>query len=99
VESGGENIVTVLDETPRLVVATTGAEPYVLGGYCAAILLDSLWPGPWMRSIDESVARRLRAAALVRSRDQGGVVHLGDGDERIRKRLGGLDRVPFLSCQ
>ena len=99
VESGGENIVTVLDETPRLVVATTGAEPYVLGGYCAAILLDSLWPGPWMRSIDESVARRLRAAALVRSRDQGGVVYLGDEDELIRKTLTGFDPVTFMSRQ
>jgi len=80
-------------------VATTGAEPYVLGGYCAAILLDSLWPGPWMRSIDESVARRLRAAALVRSRDQGGVVYLGDEDELIRKTLTGFDPVTFMSRQ
>ncbi|WP_209324816.1 primosomal protein N' [Brevibacterium renqingii] len=99
IESGGEHIVTVLDEAPRLIVATTGAEPYVLGGYSAAILLDSLWPGPWMRSIDEAVSRRLRAAALVRSRDQGGVVYLGDEDELIRKTLTGFDPITFMSRQ
>ncbi|WP_166972073.1 primosomal protein N' family DNA-binding protein [Brevibacterium atlanticum] len=99
VESGGDDIATVLDETPRLVVATTGAEPYVLGGYAAAILLDSLWPGPWMRSIDDSVVRRLRAAALVRSREQGGVVYLGDEDELIRSTLTAFDPVTFMSRQ
>lgn len=99
VESGGDDISTVLDETPRLVVATTGAEPYVLGGYSAAILLDSLWPGPWMRSIDDSVARRLRAASLVRSREQGGVVYLGDEDELIRATLTAFDPVTFMSRQ
>ncbi|MCU4297948.1 primosomal protein N' [Brevibacterium permense] len=99
VESGGDHISTALDETPRLVVATTGAEPYVLGGYAAAILLDSLWPGPWMRSIDESVARRLRAASLVRSRDDGGVVYLGDEDELIRQTLTAFDPTTFMSRQ
>lgn len=99
VESGGDDISTALDETPRIVVATTGAEPYVLGGYAAAILLDSLWPGPWMRSIDESVARRLRAASLVRSRDQGGAVYLGDEDELIRAALTAFDPVTFMSRQ
>ncbi|WP_166824539.1 primosomal protein N' family DNA-binding protein [Brevibacterium limosum] len=99
VESGGDHISTVLDETPRLVVATTGAEPYVLGGYAAAILLDSLWPGPWMRSIDESVARRLRAASLVRSRDEGGAVYLGDEDELIRQTLTSFDPTTFMSRQ
>ncbi|WP_181273470.1 primosomal protein N' [Brevibacterium oceani] len=99
VESGGDDISTVLDETPRLVVATTGAEPYVLGGYAAAILLDSLWPGPWMRSLDDGVGRRLRAAALVRSREQGGVVYLGDEDELIRRTLTAFDPVTFMSRQ
>jgi primosomal protein N' (replication factor Y) len=100
IESGGDHISTVLDETPRLVVATTGAEPYALGGYAAAILLDSLWPGPWMRSIDDSVARRLRAASLVRSREQGGAVYLGDeDDELIRSTLTAFDPVTFMSRQ
>ncbi|MCD1284989.1 MULTISPECIES: primosomal protein N' [unclassified Brevibacterium] len=98
-ESGGEDISTVIDDVPRLVVATTGAEPYALGGYAAAILLDSLWPGPWMRSIDEGVARRLRAAVLVRSRENGGAVYLGDADEAIRATVTGFDPATFMSRQ
>ena len=96
-ESGGDDIPTAIDDTPRLVVATTGAEPYALGGYACAILLDSLWPGPWMRSTDEGISRRLRAAVLVRSRTAGGVVYLGDTDEAIRNTVTTFDPVTSMS--
>lgn len=96
-ESGGDDIPIAIDDTPRLVVATTGAEPYALGGYACAILLDSLWPGPWMRSTDEGVSRRLRAAVLVRSRTAGGVVYLGDTDETIRNTVTTFDPVTTMS--
>lgn len=98
-ESGGDDIPVAIDDHPRLVVATTGAEPYALGGYACAILLDSLWPGPWMRSTDEGVSRRLRAAVLVRSRENGGVVYLGDSDEMIRSTVTTFDPVTFMSRQ
>ena len=98
-ESGGDDIPVAIDDHPRLVVATTGAEPYALGGYASAILLDSLWPGPWMRSSDEGVSRRLRAAVLVRSRENGGVVYLGDSDEMIRSTVTTFDPVTFMSRQ
>ncbi|RBP61593.1 replication restart DNA helicase PriA [Brevibacterium sanguinis] len=98
-ESGGEHIATAIDDTPRIVVATTGAEPYAVGGYAAAILLDSLWPGPWMRATDESLSRRLRAASLVRSRDEGGTVHLGEADEAIRAALVAFDPIAYMSRQ
>ncbi|EKU47941.1 MULTISPECIES: primosomal protein N' family DNA-binding protein [Brevibacterium] len=91
VESGGEDIPIAVDFAPRVVVATTGAEPYAIGGYAAGILLDSLWPGPWMRASDEGVRRRMRAASLVRSRTDGGVVYLGDTDEVIRTALTTFD--------
>ncbi|MDN6528528.1 MAG: primosomal protein N' [Brevibacterium sp.] len=96
-ESGGDDIPIAIDDSPRLVVATTGAEPYALGGYACAILLDSLWPGPWMRSTDEGVSRRLRAAVLVRSRTAGGVVYLGDTDETIRTTVTTFDPVTTMS--
>lgn len=96
-ESGGDDIPIAIDDRPRLVVATTGAEPYALGGYACAILLDSLWPGPWMRSTDEGVSRRLRAAVLVRSRTAGGVVYLGDSDETIRNTVTTFDPVTTMS--
>ena len=96
-ESGGDDIPVAIDDSPRIVVATTGAEPYALGGYACAILLDSLWPGPWMRSTDEGVSRRLRAAVLVRSRTAGGVVYLGDTDETIRNTVTTFDPVTTMS--
>ncbi|MCF2571493.1 primosomal protein N' [Brevibacterium sp. UCMA 11754] len=96
-ESGGDDIPIAIDDSPRIVVATTGAEPYALGGYACAILLDSLWPGPWMRSTDEGVSRRLRAAVLVRSRTAGGVVYLGDTDETIRNTVTTFDPVTTMS--
>ncbi|HCG57335.1 MULTISPECIES: primosomal protein N' [Brevibacterium] len=96
-ESGGDDIPVAIDDSPRIVVATTGAEPYTLGGYACAILLDSLWPGPWMRSTDEGVSRRLRAAVLVRSRTAGGVVYLGDTDETIRSTVTTFDPVTTMS--
>ncbi|WP_350268839.1 primosomal protein N' [Brevibacterium sp. CBA3109] len=96
-ESGGDDIPIAIDDSPRLVVATTGAEPYALGGYACAILLDSLWPGPWMRSTDEGISRRLRAAVLVRSRTAGGVVYLGDTDETIRNTVTTFDPVTTMS--
>lgn len=98
-ESGGDDIPVVVDETPRIVVATTGAEPYALGGYACAVLLDSLWPGPWMRSIDEGISRRLNAAVLVRSRESGGAVYLGDSDETIRAAVTTFDPVTTMSRQ
>lgn len=96
-ESGGDDIPVAIDDTARIVVATTGAEPYALGGYACAILLDSLWPGPWMRSTDEGISRRLRAAVLVRSRTAGGVVYLGDTDEAIRSTVTTFDPVTSMS--
>ncbi|GAA1951477.1 primosomal protein N' [Brevibacterium antiquum] len=96
-ESGGDDIPVAIDDSRRIVVATTGAEPYALGGYACAILLDSLWPGPWMRSTDEGVSRRLRAAVLVRSRTAGGVVYLGDTDETIRNTVTTFDPVTTMS--
>lgn len=59
-----------------LVVATPGLEPPVEGGYAAAVLLDG-----WrmvergdLRAGEDALRRWLTAAALVRSREAGGVV-------------------------
>ncbi|WP_309130143.1 primosomal protein N' [Brevibacterium sp.] len=98
-ESGGEDIPVAVDDAPRVVVATTGAEPYALGGYACAVLLDSLWPGPWLRATDDGVSRRLRAASLVRSRENGGAVYLGEADEAIRNALTTFDPITYMSRQ
>lgn len=66
-----------VDERPRLVVATPGAEPTAVGGYAAGVLLD----GAVMAARDdldasvEALRRWLNAAALVRA--DGEVMLLG----------------------
>jgi len=71
-----------LDGTPRVVVATPGAEPVAAGGYVAALLLDAhVTSGrPELWAAEESLRRWLNAAALVRPAPDGGrVLLLGDG--------------------
>ncbi len=72
----GEGVVDEVDGSPALVVATPGAEPRVVGGYAAALLLDGrlLLDRPDLRAAEEAVRRWTAAAALVRSAAQGGVV-------------------------
>ena len=61
---------------PAVVVATPGAEPAAAGGYGAALLLDSwaLLGRQDLRASEDALRRWMAAAALVRSRDDGGVV-------------------------
>ncbi|WP_223402718.1 primosomal protein N' [Occultella gossypii] len=68
--------------SPRLVVATPGAEPPADGGYAGALLLDAalITNRPELSAGVEALRRWLRAAALVRSSGDGGeVMILGQG--------------------
>lgn len=67
-----------VDDRPRLVVSTPGAEPAAAGGYRAALLLDAavLTERPELDAGIEAVRRWMQAAALVRSAPDGGVVML-----------------------
>ena len=70
---------------PLLVVATPGAEPVADGGYGAALLLDgwALLGRADLRAGEEALRRWLGAAALVRSRADGGrVVVVAPGELR-----------------
>lgn len=66
VTSGGAHIVTAIEETPQLVVATPGAEPR--GRYGALILLDTwaLLGRQDLRATEETLARWAAAATLVK---------------------------------
>lgn len=70
-------VIPQIDDGPRLVVATPGAEPVAAGGYTGAVLLD----GAVMAARDdldassEALRRWFNAAALVRS--SGEVMLLG----------------------
>ena len=76
VTSSGESIVTLIGPGPALVVATPGAEPRAPDGYGAALLLDgwALLGRQDLRAAEDTLRRWLAAAALVRSRADGGVV-------------------------
>lgn len=71
-------VVETVDERPRLVVATPGAEPVARGGYAAALLLDGAasTSRPELWASAEALRRWLGAAALVRGAEAGGRVML-----------------------
>ncbi|KMO78072.1 Primosomal protein N' [Mycolicibacterium chlorophenolicum] len=76
VTSGGDAVVESVPARPAVVVATPGVEPAADGGYGAALLLDSwaLLGRQDLRAAEDTLRRWMAAAALVRSRADGGVV-------------------------
>ncbi|OBI22426.1 primosome assembly protein PriA, partial [Mycobacterium sp. E2327] len=76
VTSAGDAVVPEVAARPALVVATPGAEPRAVGGYGAALLLDTwaLLGRQDLRAAEDALWRWMSAAALVRARGDGGVV-------------------------
>jgi len=76
VTSGGEDLVDRVPQHPAVVVATPGVEPTTNDGYGAALLLDgwALLGRQDLRAAEDTLRRWMAAAALVRSRAEGGVV-------------------------
>jgi primosomal protein N' (replication factor Y) len=76
ITSGGEAMVTGVPGEPAVVVATPGAEPVAAGGYGAALLLDgwALLGRQDLRASEDALRRWMAATALVRGRDDGGIV-------------------------
>lgn len=77
-DNQGAGVLTSVDRSPALVVATPGAEPTADGGYAAALLLDGrvMLDRPDLRAAEQAVHRWLAAVALVRPATQGGCVVL-----------------------
>jgi primosomal protein N' (replication factor Y) len=76
--SAGAHVLTEVDGTPAIVVATPGAEPVARGGYAAVVLLDTwlLLGLAHLRAQEEALRRWSNAVGLVR---HGGVaVAVGD---------------------
>ena len=76
ITSAGDAVHSEIGPGPALVVATPGAEPHAPGGYGAALLLDSwaMLGRQDLRAAEDTLRRWMAAAALVRSRADGGVV-------------------------
>lgn len=76
VQSGGQlRTVATVDASPRIVVATPGAEPLADGGYSAALLLDSFLATSRtaISTAPQALGRWLNALSLVRPASEGGV--------------------------
>lgn len=76
--AAAHGVIETVDERPRLVVATPGAEPTAAGGYAAALLLDAsvTTSRPELWASAEAARRWFNAAALVRGAGEGGRVML-----------------------
>ena len=76
ITSAGDTVVREIGAGPALVIATPGAEPHAPDRYGAALLLDSwaLLGRQDLRAAEDTLRRWMAAAALVRSRADGGVV-------------------------
>ncbi|MBR7742139.1 primosome assembly protein PriA [Phycicoccus sp. BSK3Z-2] len=74
--SGAGTVLDDVEDGPRLVVATPGAEPVARGGYAAALLLDAwaLLDRPTLDAGEEALRRWAAATALVRPASAGGRV-------------------------
>ncbi|WP_347922146.1 primosomal protein N' [Citricoccus nitrophenolicus] len=99
--SSGDHILSTVDGTPALVVATTGAEPVAAGGYAAALLLDgdSQLQREGLRTPGQVLSRWFAAAALVRPRDHGGVVVVTASQEDVVGALVRMDPPGYASRQ
>jgi primosomal protein N' (replication factor Y) len=66
--SAGSHVLTVVDGTPAIVVATPGAEPVADGGYAAVVLLDTwlLLGLAHLREEEEALRRWSNALGLLR---------------------------------
>ncbi|GAA1675577.1 putative primosomal protein N' [Citricoccus zhacaiensis] len=99
--SSGDHILATVDDAPALVVATIGAEPVVPGGYATALLLDgdSQLQREGLRTPGQVLSRWFAAAALVRSRQDGGVVVVTASQEDVVGALVRMDPAGYASRQ
>jgi primosomal protein N' (replication factor Y) len=91
-------VARTVDDRPRLVVATPGAEPVADGGYRAAVLLDGgvATARPGLGVAEEALRRWLTAASLVRPAPDGGrVLLLGRPAPQVAQALVRWDPVGF----
>ncbi|GMA31299.1 hypothetical protein [Litorihabitans aurantiacus] len=94
----GHGVVDRVDDAPRIVVATPGAEPEAEGGYACVVLLDGALATslPGMAGSEEALRRWLAAAWLARGAADGGrVVAVGGGTPVVTAALVRWDPVTF----
>lgn len=93
--SGDDQIHDSVDDHPRIVVATPGAEPEAIGGYCAGLILDShlTTSHPHLEATSEALRRWLRVGSLIRT--TGTLMVAGFADPRTVAALVRWDPIGF----
>ncbi|GAB3555225.1 primosomal protein N' [Arthrobacter tumbae] len=83
ISSSGDHILDTVDASPRVVVATPGAEPVAASGYAAVVLLDgnALLGRESLRALESTLQRWFNAAVLARPASAGGVVVVTADDD------------------
>ncbi len=97
-QSSADKRLSEVTDAPALVFATPGAEPTALGGYAAAVLLDTerMLARADLRTGEESLRRWLSVTALVRPAEQGGTISVvGPAGQREIQALLRLDPVGY----
>lgn len=92
----GHGITTSVDASPRIVVATPGAEPEAEGGYAVVVLLDAALATslPGLTGAEEALRRWFAAAWLARGASDGGrVIVAGGGTPDVVQALVRWDAV------
>lgn len=95
-QSSGDRVLDEVPDTPSLVVATPGAEPYCRTGYAAAVLLDTtlLLQRADLRATEEALRRWWNATALVVGGAAGGsVIAVGPAESAALQAFLRLDPV------
>jgi primosomal protein N' (replication factor Y) len=95
--SGGDLVLTDVDDAPAVVVATPGAEPVAAGGYATVVLLDTwlMLARVDLRTGEESLRRWSNAAGLVRP--GGRVIVVGDAGHPALQALVRWDLAGFAA--
>lgn len=95
VSSAGDHVLDVVDSSPRVVVATPGAEPVAADGYAAVVLLDgnALLGRASLRALESTLQRWFNAAVLARPVTEGGVVVVTADDDAAAGHLVRWDPV------
>lgn len=89
ISSAGDHVLDSVDDSPRVVVSTPGAEPVAQDGYAAVILLDgnAMLSRESLRAGEDTLRRWFNAAVLARPASEGGVVVITADDDAAAGHL------------
>lgn len=91
--SQSERIIAFVDDQPRIVVATPGAEPWAEGGFRAIIILDAVSSAVSLLA-QESLIRRVFGAAVLAS-PGAQIIVVAPSDDRCVQSLTRWDSIWF----